>query len=97
MMTTAETINARLAAIKPQLMTRYPIVRLAFFGSVARSEAGPGSDTDILVEFSKPVGFQFFELAEELEQYLQAPVDLVSRQGIKPAYFAAIEPDLIHV
>ena len=78
-------------------MTRYPIRRLAMFGSHARNEATPGSDVDILVEFSEPVGLQFFELARELEQILQKPVDLVSRYGIKPACYSAIEPDLIDV
>ncbi len=70
---------------------------MALLGSYARNEAGPSSDIDILVEFSQPVGFEFFELAEELEHYLDHPVDLVSKQGIKPAYYAAIEPDLIDV
>ncbi|TDB68862.1 nucleotidyltransferase family protein [Arundinibacter roseus] len=92
-----QKIRARLAAIKPILAQRYPIDSLAFFGSVARNEATNTSDIDILVEFNKPIGFQFFSLAKDLEDYLQMPVDLVSRNGIKPAYFVAIEPDLIYV
>jgi hypothetical protein len=92
-----QEIKARLMAIKPTLLARYPIRQLALFGSVARNEAGPKSDVDILVEFSEPIGFQFFNLANDLENYLHLPVDLVSRNGIKPAYFAAIEPDLIDV
>lgn len=82
---------------RPLLAARYPIKRLAIFGSYARNEATPDSDVDILVEFSQPVGMQFLELAYELEQLLQKPVDLVSRHGIKPAYYAAIESDLIDV
>ncbi len=90
-------ILRQLTAIKPLLSERYPIRKLSLFGSVARNEANPNSDVDILVEFSQPVGFQFFNLAKELEHYLKIPVDLVSRNGIKPAYFATIEPDLIDV
>ncbi|MBD2756472.1 nucleotidyltransferase family protein [Spirosoma validum] len=86
-----------LAQNRSQLAARYPIQRLALFGSYARNEATPDSDVDILVEFSQPVGLKFFELAQELEQLLDRHVDLVSRNGIKPAYFAAIEPDLIDV
>lgn len=93
----SESIRQQLAQLKPDLTTRYPIRRLALFGSVARDEAGPDSDIDILVEFHKQIGFQFFSLARELENHLKKPVDLVSRNGIKPAYYAAIEPDLIDV
>lgn len=93
----SQKIKNLLVAIKPELLKHYPISRLAIFGSVARNETTSLSDVDILVEFNKPIGFQFFNLAKELEIYLQMPVDLVSRNGIKPAYFAAIEPDLIDV
>lgn len=30
---------------------------LSIFGSVARDQAGPGSDVDFLVEFDQPVGY----------------------------------------
>lgn len=90
-------IQSKLKNIHPSLIQRYPIKRLALFGSIVRNEQTPDSDIDILVEFSKPVGFQFFELAHELENYLKCPVDLVSRNGIKPAYFAEIQNELLDV
>lgn len=96
-MNTAQQTRRILAQHRPQLAARYPIERLAVFGSYSRNEATPDSDVDILVEFSEPVGLQFFELAQELEQILQKPVDLVSRYGMKPAYYSAIDPDLIDV
>ncbi len=96
-MNTLQDTRRLLSQHRSQLATRYPIQRLALFGSFARNEATPDSDVDILVEFSQPVGLKFFELALELENLLHQPVDLVSRHGIKPAYFAAIEPDLIDV
>ncbi len=59
---------------------------IAIFGSVARDEAGPDSDVDLLVEF-KPeerVGmFRFLELKEYLESLLGCSVDLVTRDGLK--------------
>jgi len=97
MTTQPQQILKKLAASRPVLAERYPIKRLALFGSYARDEATPDSDIDVLVEFSQPVGFQFFDLALELEGLLGRSVDLVSRNGIKPAYYAAIEPDLIDV
>ncbi len=93
----SQHITNKLLVIKPLLVKRYPIERMAIFGSVARNESTTLSDVDILVELNQPIGFTFFDLAKELETHLQMSVDLVSRNGIKPAYFAAIEPDLIYV
>lgn len=92
-----QQILEKLAALRPALLKRYPIQRLALFGSYARDEATHDSDIDVLVEFGQPVGVQFFDLAQELEILLGHSVDLVSRNGIKPVYYAAIEPDLIDV
>ena len=50
-----------------------------------------------MVDFSRPIGIAFVDLADELEKILQMKVDLVSRGGIKPKYFAVIQPDLIYV
>ncbi|MDI3342007.1 MAG: nucleotidyltransferase family protein [Sphaerobacter sp.] len=60
------------------------VASLALFGSVARGEAGPGSDVDLLVEFSGPVGlFELVELKEYLEGLLGCPVDLVTPDRLK--------------
>ncbi len=79
------------------LLQKYPIKKMAIFGSVSRGEDTPESDVDILVEFSRPEAIGFIHLAYELEELLQRKVDLVSRGGIKPKYFKAIKPDLIYV
>jgi predicted nucleotidyltransferase len=42
---------AILKAAMPELRERYAVKNLAIFGSVARNEAGPDSDIDLLVEF----------------------------------------------
>lgn len=71
---------------------------LALFGSYSRNTAIPGkSDVDVMVDFSQPIGLAFVDLADELEELLRMKVDLVSRGGIKPKYFAVIQPDLIYV
>ena len=88
-----ETLRASL----PELRSRFPIRSMALFGSVSRGEDGPDSDVDVLVEFDGPVGMRFIHLAHELARLLGRKVDLVSRGGIKPRYFQAIQPDLIHV
>src|SRR6266567_7244900 len=58
---------------------------LEIFGSVARGDAGPGSDVDLLVEFDRPIGlFHFFRVQRTLEQLLGCRVDLVMRDAVKP-------------
>jgi uncharacterized protein len=48
---------------------RHSIRKLAFFGSVLRDDFGPGSDVDVLVEFTPGAGVGFFKLYD-LEQEL---------------------------
>ena len=58
---------------------------LSVFGSVARDQAGPGSDVDFLVEFQAPVSFfELFDLQDRLESLLGCKVDLVTRGGLRP-------------
>ena len=58
---------------------------LKLFGSVVRGEAGPESDIDILVEFSRPVGLlAFARLKNRLSDLLGRPVDLVTLDVLKP-------------
>ena len=87
----------KLSASMPELRSRFPIRSMALFGSVSRGEDGPESDVDLLVEFDWPVGMRLIHLAHELADLLGRKVDLVSRGGIKPRYYQAIQPDLLHV
>jgi predicted nucleotidyltransferase len=58
---------------------------LSIFGSVARDQAGPASDVDLLVEFDRPVGyFHVFDVQDRLESLLGCKVDLVTRGGLRP-------------
>jgi predicted nucleotidyltransferase len=58
---------------------------LSLFGSVARDQAGPGSDVDVLVEFDGPVGFfHLFDVQERLESFFGCKVDLVTPGGLRP-------------
>jgi hypothetical protein len=57
---------------------------LKLFGSVVRGEAGPESDIDILVEFSRPIGLlAFVGLKHRLAELLGRPVDLVTPEALK--------------
>ncbi|MDP1831563.1 MAG: nucleotidyltransferase family protein [Geothrix sp.] len=55
----------------PERRERFGIQDLAVFGSVARDEAGPGSDVDVLVTFAGRTRFRaFMGLQFELEEIL---------------------------
>lgn len=82
---------------KSELVDKYGLSQLAIFGSYARRQQRENSDVDILVEFNRPIGLEFIDLAEELEQILQIKVDLVSKKGIKKKYFNSIETELAYV
>jgi predicted nucleotidyltransferase len=82
---------------KSELVDKYGLSQLAIFGSYARRQQRENSDVDILVEFNRPIGLEFIDLAEELEQILQIKVDLVSKKGIKKKYFKSIETELAYV
>ncbi len=90
-------IRRRLAEAHEDLFRRYPIRHLGLFGSVVRGDARPGSDIDILVEFSEPVGFEIVDLAMELEALLGHTVDLVSRNGVRDRLLPYVERDLVYV
>lgn len=96
-MQSRESIIRRLRAVKTDVQARYPVQRLALFGSWARGEQQQGSDIDILVEVDGSIGLRFINLAQDLEAYLGQKVDLVSRRAIKPTMWQCIERDLIDV
>ncbi len=76
-------IENKLKDLKPILHQQYHVDRIGFFGSYARNEQENDSDIDILVSFSKPLGWEFFDLQEFLENQLQLKVDLVSEKALK--------------
>jgi len=74
-----------LLASRQSEIERLGVKSLALFGSVARDEARPDSDDDILVEFSQPTGlFGFVRVKDYLEQLLGYPVDLVTPDALRP-------------
>jgi predicted nucleotidyltransferase len=85
----------RLRQLAPELqaLTRaYGGSNLRVFGSVLRGTAGPGSDLDVLVEFSgSPTFEQFMDLKLALEDRLQVRVDLVTRAGLRAELRERIE------
>ncbi|WP_205513088.1 nucleotidyltransferase family protein [Longitalea arenae] len=87
-----------LQQLKPFLADKYYVSSIGLFGSIVRDDYSPASsDIDIIVDFSKPIGIEFIDLADYIEKALDKKVDLVSKKGIKSKYFAQIEPEIIYV
>ena len=72
---------------------------LALFGSVARDEANPASDIDLLVEFSHPIGLLHLTgTSQYIEKLLQAKrVDLILRRAVLPELREAILAEAVDV
>ena len=96
-MHSAQTIRQLLAQNKTRLLQKYPLTKIAFFGSYARGEQRADSDVDVLVEFNQPSGLRFIDLAIDLEAILQTKVDLVCNKDLRPQFLATILPDLQYV
>lgn len=80
---TREEVQRRLSDQRAEL-AELGVRSLEIFGSIARGEAAPESDVDLLVEFDRAIGlFHFFRVQRRLEQILGCPVDLVMRDAVK--------------
>jgi uncharacterized protein len=81
-----------------ELTKQFGVKSLLLFGSVARNEATTASDVDLLVEFSRPVGyFGLFALQEYLEKLLGCSVDLGTPDSLKPYVKERVIGELIRV
>jgi predicted nucleotidyltransferase len=75
----------RIIAQHEEELRQMGVRSLSLFGSVARDQAAPGSDVDLLVEFDRPVGyFHLFEVQDRLEALLGCKVDLITAGGLRP-------------
>lgn len=79
-------------------MSCFGVRSLALFGSVARDEAKPDSDVDILVDLEPPLTFdRYMDLKFYLEEQLGTRVDLVTWKSLKPQVLENVEQELIYV
>ncbi|HEX8674489.1 MAG TPA: nucleotidyltransferase family protein [Longimicrobium sp.] len=61
------------------------VLEISIFGSVARGEAGPDSDVDVLVELGPGIGlFRYVDIRDRLSEILGRPVDMATPDGLKP-------------
>lgn len=87
-----------LSKIKPELIKRFGVTRLALFGSTAADNARTGSDIDIVVAFDGPAtSKRYFGVQFLLEDELGHPVDLVTEKAMRPELRPYIEREAINV
>jgi len=78
-------IEKKLKELKPTLRDKYKVKTIGLFGSYTRGQQKRESDLDVLVELSEPIGLlTFIELENFLSEKLEAKVDLVMRNALKP-------------
>jgi predicted nucleotidyltransferase len=93
-----DDIIARLKEAEPALRAR-GIRRAAVFGSVARGDDRPDSDIDIMIEVDPDAHITVFDyvgLKEYVASLFDGPVDVVSRDGLKPYVRPAATADAIY-
>lgn len=83
------TIEERLRERRDEIYriaAEHGVTRLRVFGSVARGEARPDSDLDLLIDVG-PATSSWFPagLIIDLEQLLGCHVDVVTEKGLNPA------------
>ena len=82
---------------KKRLSSKYGLSNIAILGSYPRNQQTVSSDLDILVEFNRPIGLEFIDLADELELILKLKIDLVSKKGLKERHLKSIEIELEYI
>jgi uncharacterized protein len=98
MRSTRQDILSSLKKLKGDVAREYSVKKIGVFGSVARDEQTDISDIDLLVEFSKPVGFvTFMRLENFLSEQLGNQVDLVTSDSLKPVIRQDVLAEVIYV
>lgn len=93
-----QNVLERLSREAPELRCRFGVKDLAVFGSVARDQAGPSSDLDVLISFEGVPDFdRFMDVKLHLEDLFDVPVDLVTPAALRPEIRPHVEREAIHV
>ena len=93
-----EEIIARLRENEATLRTR-GVAHVALFGSRARGDQRPESDTDIMIEFDPAARITVFDYAglkSDIAALFDGPVNVVNRDGLKAYVKPAAVTDAIY-
>jgi uncharacterized protein len=93
-----QEIIARLRENEAELRAR-GVAHAALFGSRARDDTRPDSDTDIMVEIdpaARVTLFGYVGLKDYIASLFDGPVDVVNRAALKPYVRPAATTDAIY-
>jgi predicted nucleotidyltransferase len=93
-----QEIIAKLRENEAALRAR-GVTHAALFGSRARGDNRPDSDIDIMIEVdpAAPVGvYEYVALKDYIAGLFDGPVDVVSRDGLKPYVRPAATADAVY-
>ena len=80
---TKERILQKLKENYSYLSSKYGLKRIGIFGSYAKGTQIETSDIDIIVEFNRPIGLEFVEFTEYLENLLEKKIDVLTNAGVE--------------
>jgi uncharacterized protein len=93
-----ESILEHLRRLKPELVRRYGVNRLALFGSYARDAARADSDIDVVVELADADLFDLVHIRSDLESAFCRPVDVIPYTALMNGFLKArIQRDAVDV
>ena len=90
-------LENKIRELKPRISKEYNVDRIGYFGSFLNNNQRPDSDIDILVNFSKPLGWEFFDLQDLLEKELNRKIDLHTFNSLKDQLRESILKQIIYL
>jgi predicted nucleotidyltransferase len=98
-MRTLEEIKRTIAEHKEEIRQKYGIVILGVFGSYARGKQKETSDVDIIVELERPVGLEFYEFWDYIENLLGTKADVLTLTALKQKtqLWEKIKGDIVYI
>ncbi len=87
-----------LAKHKPELMNKFGVIKIGFFGSFARNEQTDKSDIDVAVELQKADLFLLVALKNYLQSVFEKEVDIIRvRENMNKFLKDKLQKDIIYV
>lgn len=95
---TETDLQTRLLAFKKQRGAEFHLTALGYFGSYARGEANLASDVDVVFETTHPNLWMTSIMRQDLEEWLDRPVDLIRlHRYMRPGFRARLEREAVYV